>query len=164
MSKSHRIPPLLAALVGALLSFTVTAADYAEVDRIVAVVDDGVIVIVAKNDRRLRIEVGYGLEGGLNDAVAHRIIAETIVPRLREISHRLMDHRRVRRLQHNAMAAAAAHARQEFHQRRILDPGERLQQLPAALGAGEVRAAREDRRLDRRGVAERAALGRPRRR
>lgn len=43
--------------------------------------DDGVILIVAKNDRRLRIEVGYGLEGVLNDATAKRIIDETITPR-----------------------------------------------------------------------------------
>ncbi len=45
--------------------------------------DDGVILIVAKDDRTLRIEVGYGLEGVLNDATANRIIEETIVPRFR---------------------------------------------------------------------------------
>jgi uncharacterized protein len=43
-------------------------------------VDDGVLLIVAKNDRRVRIEVGYGLEGALPDATASRIIAETIRP------------------------------------------------------------------------------------
>ena len=43
-------------------------------------VDDGVILIVAKDDRRLRIEVGYGLEGALNDATSKRIISETITP------------------------------------------------------------------------------------
>jgi tRNA(Leu) C34 or U34 (ribose-2'-O)-methylase TrmL len=43
-------------------------------------VDDGVMLIVAKDDRRLRIEVGYGLEGALNDATAKRIISETITP------------------------------------------------------------------------------------
>jgi uncharacterized protein len=43
-------------------------------------VDDGVILIVAKNDRRVRIEVGRGLEGALPDAVANRIITETITP------------------------------------------------------------------------------------
>jgi uncharacterized protein len=43
-------------------------------------VDDGAILIVAKNDRRLRIEVGYGLEGPLPDAIAKRIIEETITP------------------------------------------------------------------------------------
>lgn len=43
-------------------------------------VDDGALLIVAKDDRRLRIEVGYGLEGALNDATAKRIISETITP------------------------------------------------------------------------------------
>jgi uncharacterized protein len=43
-------------------------------------VDDGVYLIVAKNDRRVRIEVAYGLEGALPDAVANRIITETITP------------------------------------------------------------------------------------
>lgn len=46
-------------------------------------VDDGVIVIVALNDRRLRIEVGYGLEGVIPDAVAKRIISEVITPRFK---------------------------------------------------------------------------------
>lgn len=46
-------------------------------------VDDGVIVIVAKNDRAVRIEVGYGLEGALPDAVAKRIIEERLVPRFK---------------------------------------------------------------------------------
>jgi uncharacterized protein len=43
-------------------------------------VDDGAILIVAKDDRRVRIEVGYGLEGALPDAIAKRIIDETITP------------------------------------------------------------------------------------
>lgn len=43
-------------------------------------VDDGVILLIAKNDRSMRIEVGYGLEGALNDATAKRIIAETMTP------------------------------------------------------------------------------------
>jgi uncharacterized protein len=47
-------------------------------------VDDGAILVVAKDDRALRIEVGYGLEGVLNDATASRIIREIIVPRFRE--------------------------------------------------------------------------------
>jgi uncharacterized protein len=47
-------------------------------------VDDGVIVIVAKDDRALRIEVGYGLEGALNDATAKRIISEIMVPALKQ--------------------------------------------------------------------------------
>jgi len=47
-------------------------------------VDDGAILVVAKDDRALRIEVGYGLEGVLNDATASRIVREVIVPRFRE--------------------------------------------------------------------------------
>jgi uncharacterized protein len=43
-------------------------------------VDDGVILIVAKDDRTLRLEVGYGLEGAIPDAIAKRVIAETITP------------------------------------------------------------------------------------
>jgi len=43
-------------------------------------VDDGVILIVAKEDRKLRLEVGYGLEGAIPDAIAKRVIAETITP------------------------------------------------------------------------------------
>jgi uncharacterized protein len=39
--------------------------------------------VVAKDDRRLRIEVGYGLEGAIPDAVARRVIDEIIVPRFR---------------------------------------------------------------------------------
>ena len=47
-------------------------------------VDDGAILVVAKNDRTLRIEVGYGLEGALNDATSKRIISETITPRFKQ--------------------------------------------------------------------------------
>ena len=45
-----------------------------------AKVDDGAILIVAKEDRALRIEVQYGLEGMLTDALSSRIINDTIVP------------------------------------------------------------------------------------
>lgn len=47
-------------------------------------VDDGAILIVAKDDRRARIEVGYGLEGALPDITAKRIIAEIITPHFRQ--------------------------------------------------------------------------------
>src|SRR5438876_6138698 len=46
-------------------------------------IDDGALLVVAKNDRRLRIEVGYGLEGALNDVTAKRIIDEVITPKFR---------------------------------------------------------------------------------
>lgn len=45
--------------------------------------DDGLILVVAKDDRRLRIEVGYGLEGAVPDATAKRVISEVITPRFK---------------------------------------------------------------------------------
>ena len=45
--------------------------------------DDGILVIVAAEDRRARIEVGYGLEGIIPDALAARIVREQMVPRFR---------------------------------------------------------------------------------
>jgi uncharacterized protein len=47
-------------------------------------VDDGVLLLVAKEDRKLRIEVAYGLEGALNDATAKRIVSEIIAPRFKQ--------------------------------------------------------------------------------
>jgi uncharacterized protein len=46
-------------------------------------IDDGALLVVAKNDRHLRIEVGYGLEGALTDVTAKRIIDEVIAPKFR---------------------------------------------------------------------------------
>lgn len=47
-------------------------------------IDDGILFVIAKEDRTLRIEVGYGLEGAVPDLVAGRIIREQVVPRFRE--------------------------------------------------------------------------------
>lgn len=47
-------------------------------------IDDGVLLLIAKQDRTVRIEVGYGLEGVLPDAVAKRITDEIIVPAFRQ--------------------------------------------------------------------------------
>jgi uncharacterized protein len=47
-------------------------------------VDDGAILVVAKDDRALRIEVGYGLAGALTDLTSKRIISETILPRFKQ--------------------------------------------------------------------------------
>ena len=46
--------------------------------------DDGVLLLIAVDDRRLRIEVGRGLEGELTDLESGRIIREQITPRLRD--------------------------------------------------------------------------------
>jgi uncharacterized protein len=42
--------------------------------------DNGALFVVAKNDRKMRIEVGYGLEGVLTDVTSHRIITENVAP------------------------------------------------------------------------------------
>lgn len=46
-------------------------------------IDDGALLLIARDDRAVRIEVGYGLEGALTDATSKRIISEIIIPRLR---------------------------------------------------------------------------------
>ncbi len=45
--------------------------------------DDGLALFIFADDRRLRIEVGYGLEGQVPDAIASRIINEVIVPKIK---------------------------------------------------------------------------------
>jgi uncharacterized protein len=45
--------------------------------------DNGVLILVAKNDRKMRIEVGYGLEGTLPDIVAGQIVRRVMAPRFR---------------------------------------------------------------------------------
>jgi uncharacterized protein len=46
--------------------------------------DDGALLLIAKDDHALRIEVGRGLEGALTDAMSNRIIEDTMVPLLRQ--------------------------------------------------------------------------------
>lgn len=47
-------------------------------------VDDGLLLLVAKDDRKARIEVGYGLEGAIPDAIASRVIREYLAPHFRQ--------------------------------------------------------------------------------
>ena len=61
--------------------FSIRVADAWKVGR--KKVDDGAILVIAKNDRHLRIEVGYGLEGALTDATSRRIIDEEIAPKFK---------------------------------------------------------------------------------
>lgn len=46
--------------------------------------DDGVLVLVAKDDRKMRIEVGYGLEGAIPDLIAKRVITEIMAPSFKQ--------------------------------------------------------------------------------
>ena len=61
--------------------FSIRVADAWKIGR--KKIDDGALFVVAKDDRRLRIEVGYGLEGALNDVTVKRIIDEIITPKFR---------------------------------------------------------------------------------
>ncbi|MBN1282219.1 MAG: TPM domain-containing protein [Proteobacteria bacterium] len=45
--------------------------------------DNGALFLIAPNERRMRIEAGYGLEGAINDALAGRILDEAVLPRFR---------------------------------------------------------------------------------
>jgi uncharacterized protein len=47
-------------------------------------VDDGVVLLVAKDDRAVRIEVGYGVEGAIPDVLASRIVNQVVVPQFRQ--------------------------------------------------------------------------------
>ena len=46
--------------------------------------DNGILIVVVPNEKRMRIEVGYGLEGTMPDIIASRIIREIMTPRFRE--------------------------------------------------------------------------------
>jgi len=61
--------------------FSIRVADAWKIGR--KKIDDGALMVVAKNDRHLRVEVGYGLEGSLTDVTTKRIIDEEITPRFR---------------------------------------------------------------------------------
>src|SRR5579862_2554596 len=65
----------------AIEQFSIRAAEAWKIGR--KKIDDGALLVVAKNDHQLRIEVGYGLEGAIPDVTARRIIDEVIVPRFR---------------------------------------------------------------------------------
>jgi len=46
--------------------------------------DNGILILIAKDDRKIRIEVGYGLEGAVPDAIASSIIRNEITPKFRD--------------------------------------------------------------------------------
>jgi uncharacterized protein len=76
--KGTQIAVLIVPLIGdeTIEQFSIRVAEQWKLGR--KKIDDGAILVIAKNERRLRIEAGYGLEGALNDAVSKRIIDEVI--------------------------------------------------------------------------------------
>jgi len=65
-----------------LEDFTIRAAQSWRVGR--SKLDNGVVLFVFVKDRKMRLEVGYGLEGALPDAIAKRIVADVVAPRFRD--------------------------------------------------------------------------------
>jgi uncharacterized protein len=63
-------------------SYSIRVADAWKIGR--KAVNDGILVVVAKSDRVMRLEVGYGLEGAIPDAMARRLIDEVFIPGFRE--------------------------------------------------------------------------------
>jgi|KBSSwiStaDraftv2_1062776.scaffolds.fasta_scaffold411528_1 uncharacterized protein len=63
-------------------AFSIRVADAWKIGR--KAVNDGVLIVVAKSDRAMRLEVGYGLEGAIPDAVAKRLIDEVFIPGFRD--------------------------------------------------------------------------------
>lgn len=63
-------------------SYSIRVADGWKIGR--KAVNDGILVVVAKSDRAMRLEVGYGLEGAIPDAMARRLIDEVFIPGFRE--------------------------------------------------------------------------------
>ena len=63
-------------------SYSIRVADAWKIGR--KGVSDGIVIVVAKSDRAMRLEVGYGLEGAIPDAMARRLIDEVFIPGFRE--------------------------------------------------------------------------------
>jgi uncharacterized protein len=63
-------------------SYSIRVADAWRIGR--KGVSDGILVVVAKSDRAMRLEIGYGLEGAIPDAMARRLIDEVFIPGFRE--------------------------------------------------------------------------------
>jgi uncharacterized protein len=82
-AKGSQVAVLLVPTIGAetIEEFATRVTDEWKLGR--AGVDDGVLFVVAKQERRMRIQTGRGVQGVLTDALSRRIIAERVSPRFR---------------------------------------------------------------------------------
>lgn len=82
--KGSQLVVLIVATTGseALENYSLAVAEKNKLGR--SKVDDGLLLLIAKNDRKARIEVGYGLEGAVPDALASRVIREYLTPKFRQ--------------------------------------------------------------------------------
>ena len=81
--KGSQVAVLMVATTGdqSLEGYSLAVAEAAQLGR--AKTDDGLLLLVAKDDRKARIEVGYGLEGVVTDALSSRVIREYLAPKFR---------------------------------------------------------------------------------
>ena len=81
--KGSQVAVLMVATTGeqSLEGYSLAVAEAARLGR--AKEDDGLLLLVAKDDRKARIEVGYGLEGVVTDALSSRVIREYLAPKFR---------------------------------------------------------------------------------
>ena len=81
--KGSQLAVLIVSTTGseALENYSLAVAEKNKLGR--SKTDDGLLLLIAKDDRKARIEVGYGLEGAVPDALASRIIREYLTPKFR---------------------------------------------------------------------------------
>src|ERR1700687_1558509 len=107
-------------------------------------IDDGALLVVAKDDRKLRIEVGYGLEGSLNDVTAKRIIDEVITPKFRSGDFAGGISAGVKRIigviEGEPLPAPAPAARRQLDSDSALDPLNPFLIIPVLLFGGLMRS------------------------
>ena len=82
--KGSQLVVLIVATTGseALENYSLQVAEKNKIGR--SKTDDGLLLLIAKDDRKARIEVGYGLEGAVPDALASRVIREYLTPKFRQ--------------------------------------------------------------------------------
>ena len=82
--KGSQVAVLIVSTTGseALENYSLAVAEKNKLGR--SKTDDGLLLLIAKDDRKARIEVGYGLEGAVPDALASRIIREYLTPKFRQ--------------------------------------------------------------------------------
>jgi uncharacterized protein len=82
--KGSQVAVLIVSTTGseALENYSLAVAEKNRLGR--SKTDDGLLLLIAKDDRKARIEVGYGLEGAVPDALASRIIREYLTPKFRQ--------------------------------------------------------------------------------
>jgi len=110
--------------------------------------DNGVLLIVAPNERKVRIEVGYGLEGVLTDALSHNIIQTVILPQFKkgDMPQGIVNGAR-------AIVQALDGTFEPLPEKKDNDPGSIAAVLFIFLiGAGEMIAGRLNSRMQSAGV------------